>query len=216
MEFNYSYIGLRPDLLKYIIREDINVLDVGCATGSNGEWLKNNKKIKYLAGIELDNKMAAIAKPFYDEMIVGNLDSLDLDKALNKRKFDYILLGDILEHLIDPDKTLSQLSERLSTDGKIIISLPNIQHINTFINLYIKGKWAYNERGIYDKTHLRWFTLKNIREMVHSSNLKIVKIERKYRFMDAVGSKFPLGSRIVLTRLFRNLFTFQYVIVCSL
>lgn len=215
-KFNTSYIGLRKDLLKYISGKNLCILDVGCATGVNGQWLKENKGVNFVAGIELDAKMAEKANRIYDKTIVGNLEELEFPSLFSDYKFDYILLGDILEHLNNPWDVLKKLTHLLQPNGIVIISLPNIQHINTFYNLYIRGEWAYNERGIYDKTHLRWFTLKNIRNLIKYSNLHIVKLERKYRFRDALGSKFPLGTKLILTQLFKNLFTFQYVIVCTL
>ena len=214
-KFNESYIGLRADLLKYIEGKKLTVLDVGCATGANGQWLKDNNRIDFIAGIELDATMAQKAEQIYNKIITGNLETLKPASIFHDYKFDYIILGDILEHLTNPWDTLKELTTLLKTDGKVIISLPNIQHINTFVNIYIKGEWAYNDRGIYDKTHLRWFTLKNIKHLINYSNLRIIKLKRKYRFRDALGAKFPLGSKIIFTLLFKKLFTFQYVVVCE-
>lgn len=212
-QLNNSYIGLRKDILKHVSGENLNILDVGCATGVNGRWLKENKKISYLSGIEIDATMSKIAAEVYDELILGNIESLDLSVAFNGNKFDFILLGDVLEHLIDPWSILKKLNQQLNPGGKIIISLPNIQHINTFFNIYIRGEWVYNERGIYDKTHLRWFTLKNIKKLTSAADLKIIKVHRNFRFRDALGSKFPPGTKFLLTFLFRNLFTFQYIVI---
>lgn len=214
-QLNNSYTGLRPDLLQYVTGEKLNILDVGCATGNNGKWLKENKNINFLSGIEIDEKMGKTAEKIYDKLLIGNIEHIDLATVFQNHNFDFIILGDVLEHLVDPWATLSTLTDLLKPGGKIIISLPNIQHLNTFYNLYIKGEWVYNQRGIYDKTHLRWFTKKNIEQLILGANLKMIKLDRIFRFKDAYGSGFPFGSRRILTFFFKNLFTFQYVIVAE-
>jgi len=87
-------------------------------------------------------------------------------KGFAPNYFDCIIFADILEHLKDPLVLLKNATSFLSDGGVIIASIPNIRHHTTIINLLFKGYWPYRERGIHDKTHLRFFTLKNIKEMI--------------------------------------------------
>lgn len=213
--FNQSYIGLRHDLISFINDGDHKVLDVGCSIGETGAYLKANKKAAVVLGVEFDPVMVKEASIKLDVVYAGDVEVLIKQDFLKSKEFDFIICGDILEHLVDPWRALSYFSTKLSPEGKIIISLPNIQHIDTFYFLFIKGIWPLNNRGIYDKTHLRFFTRKSVLELIKVSGLKLDLIKRKFRFRDRLGSKFPKYTSWVLTKIFPNLFTFQYVIVCS-
>jgi len=212
---NSSYIGLRKDILRHINRKSSIVLDIGCAIGENGRYLLNNNLASKVIGIEINSAMAEVSREKLTQVIVGNIESQDVIDQLPKGLlYDYIILGDVLEHLNQPWDLLKDLSGLLNVDGEIIISLPNIQHIDVFIHVFIKGVWPLNERGIFDKTHLRWFTHKNIINVVNSSDLRVVNIYRNFRFRDRQGSKFPFYG-IFLKMLFKNLYTHQYIVVCK-
>ncbi|WP_051209922.1 class I SAM-dependent methyltransferase [Gelidibacter mesophilus] len=215
-EYNSSYIGLRPDLIKYIPVGNHIVLDVGCALGVNGRYLLEHHKAKEVYGVEYDNDMAKEAAQHNTKVWRGDLNKCAfLDEIMSKSStFDYILFGDVLEHLYDPYYVLKHLVSKLKPNGQVIISLPNIAHIELFIQIYIKGTWPRNERGIFDKTHLRWFTRKDVYSLVSSANLKVLTYERKYRSRDAMGSKFNWKAK-VLKFLNKDLVTFQHIIVCQ-
>jgi 2-polyprenyl-3-methyl-5-hydroxy-6-metoxy-1,4-benzoquinol methylase len=189
---------------------------VGCSTGINGEWLRKHKSIQFLMGLELDTQMAKIAEENFDKVIIGNIEELDFENIFGDKKFDFILLGDILEHLIDPWTITKKLAGLLNPSGKLLISIPNIQHIATFVNIYFKGKWPLNERGIFDKTHMRFFTRKNLLDLVNIPNVQLIEMKRKYRFGDALKySFFPPYIHYLFPRCLKNIFTFQYILVCQ-
>ncbi len=216
MKFNESYIGLRHDLLKHIKGESNIVLDVGCALGTNGQFLLENKIANTVHGIEYDKKMASEAEKCNTKVFCGDLNDENFRiNILNESPlFDYIIFGDILEHLYEPAKVLSDLKTKLNKTGNIIISLPNIAHIELFIQVYLKGTWPQNNRGIFDKTHLRWFTKKDCFKMVENCNLKMVHYERNIRARDAIGSKFDWKYKL-LKLINKDLVTFQHIIVCE-
>lgn len=213
---NTSYSGLRPDLLKYISGNKLKVLDVGCATGANGNYLITQGLASEVHGIEISKDMAEIAKQAYSRVYTGSLDNIDLKKTLNNEEYDVILIGDVLEHLIDPWHILSQLTLHLKESGTIVVSLPNIQHIDVFIHVFLKGNWPRNERGIFDKTHLRFFTHKTMLELLDHAGLSIIRCERNYRRRDAMKSKFGrLSIERLLKKIFKNLYTYQFIFVCQ-
>lgn len=215
-ELNNSYIGLRIDLLKHIKGESNVVLDVGCALGINGQFLIENKIAEAVYGIEYDKEMAFEAEKCNTKVFCGDLNDKIFRNDILKESplFDYVICGDILEHLYEPAKVLEDLRARLHKDGKIIISLPNIAHIELFIQVYLKGSWPQNNRGIFDKTHLRWFTKKDCFKMVESCNLSVVQYERNLRPRDAIGSKFDWKYKL-LKLINKDLVTFQHIIVCE-
>jgi len=184
--------------------------------GVNGKYLLENKIADVVYGIEYNAEMALVAEKFNTKVFCGDLNSKNFRKDILKSNitFDYILFGDILEHLNNPLQVLKELKELLKSNGKIIISLPNIAHIELFIQIYIKGTWPKNERGIFDKTHLRWFTRKDVFELITASGLKLITYERKFRSRDAIGSKFSWKYKL-LKIISKDLVTFQHIIVCS-
>lgn len=213
-QLNPSYIRARYDLIDLVQGSQLKVLDIGCATGETGKALLEQGKAQFVEGIEYIPHMAKKAELNIQKVIQGSVEDQETLNKISPQMFDYILFGDVLEHLVNPEKILSYLVDNhLLPNGKVIISLPNIQHVEVFIQIFIKGNWPRNPRGIFDETHLRQFTLKNLKELIHSSGLKLIILKRKYRFRDRIGSRFPLHSGVILRRLFPALFTFQFIAV---
>lgn len=213
--FNKSYIGLRKDLLKFINGSNLVVLDVGCATGINGKYLKDNNIAKDVVGVEYDTSMANVASESIDTVFCGDLNDINFRKEIQnfKKNYDYIIFGDILEHLLDPIQVLGDFKDLLSINGKVIISVPNIGHLELFIQVFIKGKWPQNERGIFDKTHLRWFTYTNVIEMINECDLKLDRYDPSTRARDTSST---YNWKLKLLKLINpKWFIFQHQLVCS-
>lgn len=213
-ELNTSYIGVRHDLLCLIDHDALAILDVGCATGANGKYLLDNERVEQMYGIEFDEKMASLARMSYSLVVVGDVETMDLASFFGGTRFDYILLGDILEHLKDPWTLMQEMTNLLMPDGKIILSVPNIQHIDVFIHIFLRGIFPRNERGIFDKTHLRFFTHKSLMELLDITSLKVIQLRRNFRYRDRLNSKFPFYGKI-LKVCFKNYYTFQFVVSCQ-
>lgn len=140
--------------------EAIRVLEVGCACGATLLDVKNRFNNAQLYGIEINSASAAISSLFA-EVSASNVEN-DLD--YEEEFFDYILLPDVLEHLQEPWGVLSRLKKYLKNNGKILASLPNVNHF-TVIRDMLRGRWEYTDAGLLDRTHLRFFTLKEIEDM---------------------------------------------------
>jgi len=209
--FNKSYTGLRPELLALVPQSAKSVLDIGCGTGALSETIKRRQSAQ-VVGIELSSEMAKEAESKLDKVIVGNLDEIDLATAIEGYRFDCIICGDVIEHIKDPWTTLQILADHLSEGGVIVASIPNIRHISTLINLLFLDKWPYRERGIHDRTHLRFFTWKSIQKLFTGAGLSIVSQQRKYRIIERPN---PLNriSPIFAVPGLRSFLTFQYLLV---
>lgn len=167
--------SIRVDLVNLFKKdrnEPINVLEVGCGTGATLLYIKNLYKDANLYGIEISENSAKIARTCAD---IINEDVEKLILPYKEDFFDYIILGDVLEHLQDPWKLLRKLNSCLKLDGYILASIPNIMHIS-IIREIINGSFSYQETGILDKTHLRFFTLNEIAKMFSVSNLQIEEV----------------------------------------
>ena len=216
--FNKSYVGLRDDLLKYVKGENVSVLDVGCANGVNGKYLLDNDIADVVYGIEYDKAMSDVAESVYTKTFNGDLNSNKFIEEIVSTDvaFDYIIFGDILEHLVDPLNVLMRIKKMLKQDGKIIISVPNVAHIEFFIQVYLKGTFPQNNRGLFDKTHVRWFTKKDAYKLVQNSGLKVLEYENKYRFRDGSSTYSKYKLLYYFLKLFRkDLVTFQHILICT-
>ena len=215
-QFNPSYTGLRKDIIEHIHGENNVILDVGCATGINGKYLLKEKKALSAYGIEYNEEMALIASESNTKIFQGDLNNFSFRKDIVRStpEFDYIFFADILEHLIEPEMVLKDLLVKLKPNGRVIISLPNVSHIETFIQVYLKGTWPKNTRGIFDKTHLRWFTKKDAFVMVENVGLKVVEYIPKFRARDAIGSQFNWKYNLV-KMINKDWVIFQHILICS-
>lgn len=128
-------------------------LDFGCSTGYFGSFIKN-KGIK-VYGAEISDDRHEAAK------VLDGVYSFDFDgewpKEVYERKYDYLLFGDVLEHLKDPSAVLSKAKKLLKPSGKIFVSVPNIAHMSIPLEL-LSGSFIYEPMGILDNTHLQYFT----------------------------------------------------------
>lgn len=151
-------------------------LDVGCSTGYFGDFIKNYAKVT-VDGIEISKDKIEAKK------VLNNVFSFDLDSewpsSFTKNKYDYILFGDVLEHLKNPRLTLEKSKKLLNSGGYIFVSVPNIAHISTRLEL-VNGSFEYEDTGILDNTHLQYFTLKTFTNIVKEAGYNIVKVDYSY------------------------------------
>ncbi len=208
--FNPSYIVERSDILSLIPQGVKTVLDVGCSNGTFGQSVKKRFESVKIIGLEANSKMVEIAKEKLDEVRQVNLNEVNLSGLFSDQKFDCIVMGDILEHLVNPWKLVKQASSLLTENGVIITSLPNVRHFSTILSLTFKGGLPYRERGIHDKSHLRFFTRKNILEMFEEAGLKVVKEKRNKRLIEG-GSRLNILARYMDWPGLRGFITFQYL-----
>jgi hypothetical protein len=144
-------------------------------------------------------------------------DSLD---ALDT-KFDAIVLADVLEHCADPWTQLSRLVTLGKPDSKIVISLPNVAHILVRLML-LTGHFHYADRGIMDRTHLRFFTRRTAMELVEYADLVLESVEvtptplelKFPRMMTGAWGQLILGANARLSKVVPRLLGYQFVLVC--
>ncbi len=213
--FNPSYTGFRDDIFNFITYDITRVLDIGCSIGVLGEKIKRRYNSE-VTGIEKDEKMAKVAKKKLNYLIRGDIENINLHKYFSENYFDCVIFADILEHLKNPWEVLRNSMDFLSNDGVVIISIPNVRHWNTIFNLVFKGYWPYRRRGIHDTSHLRFFTYKNIMEMLKYAELEVTTLKRKYRLLENPYRKMSFVNRFlkyVPIPILREFLVFQYIIV---
>ena len=208
--FNPAYVGQRPDILRVIPRGATNILDVGCSNGTSGADIKRIFKAR-VTGIEYSDSMATEAKDKLDRVIVGDVEADGIRSLLHGEAFDTVIFADVLEHLRDPWAALRNIRQHVCLGGVVIASIPNIRHIDTLFNLVVKGHWPYRDRGIHDRTHLRFFTKSNILEMFSETGFRVEKIETNYRLIERPHSANRYAKYFAIPGL-RGFLAFQYVV----
>jgi 2-polyprenyl-3-methyl-5-hydroxy-6-metoxy-1,4-benzoquinol methylase len=159
-----------------LVGEGHRVLELGPASGYMSAVLRERGCT--IVGVELDPDMAAQAEQFCERVIVGDLDKLDLVEELGDDRFDVIVAADVLEHLRDPLATLRTLRSFLKPEGWFVVSLPNVAHASVRLAL-LDGHFDYQDLGLLDRTHLRFFTHESIAQLFDEAELAMVEVHRQ-------------------------------------
>jgi 2-polyprenyl-3-methyl-5-hydroxy-6-metoxy-1,4-benzoquinol methylase len=205
-------------ILEALRREKVpvRILDVGTASGYLGKiWRRSGH---YVAGIEYDAATAEKAREYYDAFQVADVETFAFPY---RREFDYIVFADVLEHLRDPAAVLRRCIPALKETGKIIISVPNIANWVIRLGLLF-GKFDYMDRGILDRTHLRFFTRRSLNQLMSDVSCEV---------LDAIPTPLPVQlvlpftenklfsplheAHYALTRCWKTFFAYQFVIVAA-
>jgi 2-polyprenyl-3-methyl-5-hydroxy-6-metoxy-1,4-benzoquinol methylase len=155
------------------ISDGSTLLDFGCSTGYFGSYIKKNKNAS-VYGVEISDDRFEASKQL-DGVYSFDIDSKWPEEVF-ERNYDYLFFGDVIEHLKDPVKALSQAKKLLKSDGKIFISTPNIAHISTRLEL-LQGNFEYESMGILDNTHLKYFTLSTLEKIAQESGFNIERVD---------------------------------------
>ena len=212
--FNPSYIGPRPDVAKLVPTRCTTVLDVGCATGALGAHLKETRPSLHVTGIEIDPEMAAVARDRIDHVVEGDVMDVVRGNVLADQRFDCVVLADVLEHLSDPWTAIKLMRDRVEPGGVVVASLPNVRHYSTLLSVFLFKRWPYRDRGIHDRTHLRFFAERNVRELFEGADMEITTFRRQYRVLEP-PYRINRFSLLLAVPPLRDLLTFQYLIVAT-
>jgi O-antigen biosynthesis protein len=205
-DINY-YENERQEIFDLVDTECETILDVGCGKGKLGSKLKKQKSNRKVIGIEYNSEIASEARKVLDEVLTGDIEILEL--PFGQQQFDCIIFGDVLEHLRKPEYVLQRMKRYLKPNGKIICSIPNMRHYTVILRLLRRG-WVYEDSGHFDKTHLRFFSLRSMKEMIENSGFYIIKLLPR---IDA-SKKMKILNRLFLNYL-EEFVAFHYLIVAS-
>jgi len=166
------YANARADIVEALPRPLGSVLDVGCGAGAVGAGLRAAGAAR-LTGIEMEPGAAELAREVYDDVVVGTV-----EEALPglTGPFDTVRCLDVLEHLVDPAAVLRSLGEITAPGGWLQVSVPNARHESLMRDLIFRGTFGYTEWGHRDSTHLRWFTRRDMVELVNSTGWRVERV----------------------------------------
>ena len=211
------YSQERPEILSLVPADAASILDVGCGEGALGASLLR-RGAKRVVGIEREPRAAAIARSRLTSVIEGDVEALVL--PFDDGAFDCIVCADVLEHLIDPWMMLRKLSRLLRPGGTFVASIPNIRNIEILARL-VEGRWTYEDAGLLDKGHLRFFAKADIEDMLKQAGFSVrfggqsvcpLFLQFKDRPFDGTIQVGRLRIEGLSLEEFRDLFVVQYMI----
>lgn len=161
-------------MLSFLPENFSNVLEIGCGQGEFGRLVKMNHNIKY-TGVESDPHSALIAEQYLDLVLSG--DVFVQFHNLPDHNYDLIICNDVIEHIAIPDILLQNLKNKMKPDSRLVCSIPNFRVLNNLVHIFFNKDFEYDEWGIRDKTHVRFFTKKSILRMFKENGFIVEKIE---------------------------------------
>lgn len=145
------------------------VLEIGCSSGGTLAWLKSRWPQVETIGVDGYEPIRETLAKNADTAVIHDLEQPLPDLG----NFDLILALDILEHLREPVQVLKGLVARLNPGGRIIVSVPNVAHYSVLSDLLLKRRFDYQDAGILDRTHLRFFTESSAVQMMNDAGLRV-------------------------------------------
>jgi 2-polyprenyl-3-methyl-5-hydroxy-6-metoxy-1,4-benzoquinol methylase len=161
------YISDRREILPYVPKVKGRVLDVGCSTGNFSRLLKDEWGCE-VHGIEVNPKAAEIASDKLDRVFCG--DAVEVLYKVPDNYYNLVTMNDVLEHLVNPYDFLNRLHNKILPAGIIFAIVPNIRYHKALAKILYKKDFEYEDEGIFDRTHLRFFTKKSIKRMFEECN----------------------------------------------
>jgi SAM-dependent methyltransferase len=202
-------------LIHHLIAEGgkagMDILEVGCSSGYVGATLV--AKGHRVTGVEVDPDAAEAARSVLQEVHTGDADGVFA--AHPDRRYDAIVLGDVLEHMVDPAATLRRCVAHLADGGSVAISLPCVTH-GSVRAMLLEGRWDYADYGLLDRTHLRFFSRRGMAELLAEAGLRIARLHATTMPIEIADREYDLALRpesIAAVELLADdeLLDFQYV-----
>lgn len=205
---SHYYSKVRYEMLKYLPKDASRILEVGCGNGCFAEEIKKGREAE-IWGIELMPEEAAEAEKIVDKIFVGECEKF-IDQ-LPDNYFDVIYFNDVLEHLFDPYSLLKNIRAKLSPNGVVISSIPNMRYHKEMKMLCLQKDWKYKQHGVMDFTHMRFFTGKSIVRMYEEAGFTVKKNEG----INKTKSLMPYLYNIPFLFTQMDIFYLQYATVAS-
>jgi SAM-dependent methyltransferase len=191
-------------------RPPSNILDLGCSSGLLAERLRSMGH--RVTGVDLAELPGVVERT--DAFFKSDLN--DRIPAEAGTDFDIVLAADVLEHLVNPGTLMKQIQDAVSPDGTVIFCVPNMAHWYPRFRSAM-GLFDYDQRGILDSTHLRFFTRRSIRKLIERQGYSIQRVEPIGLPFDALkveGSKgrwLRLADHLLLS-LWPTMFGYQFIV----
>lgn len=181
MGTRYKAVEVDPDLRNNshsyavtMVGWNKRVLELGAAAGDVTQALRGRGCD--VTAVEYDPEALEDLGQIANRVIIGDLNDPTTLEGVDG-SFDAIVAGDVIEHLLEPQRVVNQLARMLAPGGRLVVSLPHIAHVDIRLAL-LQGRFDYSPLGLLDETHIRFFTLDTIRKLMNNAGLLIVDMRR--------------------------------------
>jgi 2-polyprenyl-3-methyl-5-hydroxy-6-metoxy-1,4-benzoquinol methylase len=180
------FTNARADFVRLLPRDPTaRVLEIGCGNGATGALAMARGRAGSYVGVELMESYAKQARTVLSDVLIGDVERMDFE--WQPAEFDALVLSEVLEHLVEPSALLRRLSRFIRPGGMVLASSPNIAHWKVLREL-AKGRFELADQGVFDRTHLRWFTPATFAAMFEGAGFRI----------NHVGPVTPFSPRVEL------------------
>jgi 2-polyprenyl-3-methyl-5-hydroxy-6-metoxy-1,4-benzoquinol methylase len=210
------FSNVRMDIISLLpVDPRQKILEIGAGSGNTLVYIKEKKIAAEVMGVELLN----IPGSNQQNAAIDNFQIADIENeniTAPKEFFDVIICADVLEHLADPWTMVDKIAGHLKSNGLMVVSIPNIREIKTIFKILFNGDFKYDPSGgILDKTHLRFFCKKNIRQLLTTDNLRPVYCTPNFMLKVVEDGRKRRIINLLSFGLFENLLTVQYVFIAQ-
>jgi len=203
MDNTPHYDDARRNLVRFVPRDAGTMLDVGCGGGGFGRSVHEVRPDITIFGVEPDPIGArhAAAAP-YAQVAEGFFP--EAADQLHVERFDVIFFNDVLEHMAEPGSAVIAAKEHLAPGGMVVACIPNVRHMSVWWPLIRRGRWQYEDYGILDRTHLRFFTESSMRQLFEDNGWAVVSSEGVNRTRQPMRPGEDGWKSVALSRLTRG------------
>jgi len=186
----------RPEVMRLLpsLKPTLKVLEVGCGEGLFSSQIPGETETW---GIEPDKSSAAVAQRKLTKVFSSTFE--ETKKELPARYFDLVVCNDVIEHMTDHDLFLRSIQDHMAQGSYLVGSLPNVRFYRNLFNLIVARDWHYQDSGVLDRTHFRFFTSKSWRRSLEGAGFEVRRLEGLNEL-----PPFGWGPRTIAERLFRN------------
>lgn len=189
-----------------LTRPGDRVFEGGVSTGYFARRLVQAGRV--VDGAELDELAAHQARSVCDRVWAGDLQTMPVEELAPA--YEAFVFGDTLEHLPDPGALLTRLRPRLLPSGHLIASIPNVANWSVRLRLLL-GRFNYTERGILDRTHLRFFTRRTVVELLTASGFEVIRLQATVPVPFVTNARVTRAAHLV-GNLWPSLFAYTFVV----
>jgi 2-polyprenyl-3-methyl-5-hydroxy-6-metoxy-1,4-benzoquinol methylase len=206
-----------PDLLNAVPLSSQQIIEIGCSSGALArEVKKRNPSCNYF-GVDIDAEYTKLAERYCDKTEALNIENADEEFFLSQTTRDCWIFGDTLEHFQDPWSVLRKIRAVIPANGCIVACIPNAQHWSVQVKLSL-GDFRYEDSGLMDRTHLRWFTKQTIADLFRETGFcitegtpRIFNEPMREKFLPIIGSMAEAAG-FDATEAINNSLPMQYVV----
>lgn len=197
-----------------LIPDGAKVLDIGAGNGLFARIVNRVRVGVVIDGIEPEPYAATIAQQYYRNFYTGY--SQEFSGVIRSEAYDFVVLADVIEHLPDPLGFMENLCVNLSARARIVLSIPNVAFGAVRVAL-LKGDFDYVDSGLLERTHLRFFTLRTIKDLVRNLEVNVEKLFFLRRNIFSSEIEIPVANICCMSKILRDdlAWVYQFLVVLT-